>query len=148
MPITIEDIEQKQSELDKMIQQFKEQPQVKTVKIAGRSIELHPGESYAGAKLDENGEHLHDVIVMAARTEETYTFDGAQDWAKSLGGDCPSPEEAALIKANCPGLVKRWTWTNKPHEDNASYAWYFYSNGYTYDFRKSAEGGALAVRRS
>ncbi|WP_342617178.1 hypothetical protein [Rhodoferax sp. GW822-FHT02A01] len=145
--ITIETIEAKQTELGALIQKFKEQSQVKVIKIEGRTIELRPGECYAGAKLDEHGNHLHDVIVLAARSEESYTFDGAQQWAKAAGGDAPSPEECALIKANCPGLITRWTWTNKTHEENASYAWCFTSNG-TAGRPKSAEGGALAVRRS
>lgn len=147
MPITIEAIEAKQTELGALIQKFKEQTQVKVIQIAGRTIELHPGERYAGAKLGEDGEHLHDVIVLAARTEDTHTYDGAQAWAKSVGGECPSLEDAALIKANCPGLVTRWTWSNKTHEDNASYAWYFTSNGFTFTNLKGAEGVALAVRK-
>ena len=146
--ITIESIEQKQTELGALIQKFKQQSQVTVIKIEGRTVELQPGERYAGAKLDAQGNFLHDTIVMAARSDKTHDFDGAQAWAKSVGGDCPSLEEAALIKANCPDIVTRWTWSNKVHEEDASTAWYFYSYGVTYGTYRSAQGGALAVRRS
>ena len=146
--IPIETIEAKQSELGALIQKFKEQSQARTIQIEGRTIELRPGERYAGAKLDDDGQHLHDVIVLAARPDDTYTFDEAQDWAKSVGGDAPSPEECALIKANCPDVITRWIWTNKLYAGNASFAWYFTSDGPTLNLDRSAEGGALAVRRA
>jgi len=147
-PITIEAIEQKQTELGALIQKFKDQSQVKVIKIEGRIIELLPVERYAGAKLDDHGNHLHDVIVLAARSDDSHNFDGAQQWAKSVGGDAPSPEECALIKANCPDVLTRWIWTNKTHAENASSAWDFGSGGDTYVSSKSAAGGALAVRRA
>jgi hypothetical protein len=145
--ITIEAIEEKQSELGNLIQQFKRQSLGANIKINGRTIELQPGERYAGAKLDAQGNHLHDVIVMAARPSGKLNFRATQEWAESVGGDASSPEEFALIKANCADLLTEpWYWTNKPHTD-ASYAWDFDSNGDTRIHYKSAAGGALAVRR-
>ncbi len=145
-PITIEAIEAKQTELSALIQKFKEQPKVKVINIESRTVELLPGERYAGAKLDDHGNHLHDTIVLAARSNETHNFDGAQQWAKSVGGDAPSPEECALIKANCPDVLTRWYWTGEEYD--ASDAWYFYSDGHTSLGSKFAAGGALAVRRA
>jgi hypothetical protein len=147
-PITIEAIAQKQTELEKLIQQFK-QSQCITITIDRRTIELQSGERYAGAKLDAQGNHLHDTIVMADRPDSKMTFDATQKWAESVGGNAPSPEEFALIKANCADLLtESWYWTNKPHADDSSYAWYFYSDGYTSNLSRSAAGGALAVRRA
>ncbi|MFN4360492.1 MAG: DUF1566 domain-containing protein [Hylemonella sp.] len=147
-PITIEAIEARQSELDKMIQQFKAQSSVRVIEIEGRTIELQPGERYAGARLDEQGQHLHDVIVLAARPDSDKNWQAAQDWAADQGGEAPTPEEFALIKANCPEVLsKSWYWTNKTHAQDASCAWYFTSDGFTLSHHKSAAGGALAVRR-
>lgn len=148
-PITLEAVQEKQTELAAMIQRLKEQAASDTkIEIEGRTIVLHAGERYASAKLDANGKFLHDVIVMAARPAKKLVFDGVQEWAKEVGGDAPSPEEFALIKANCSDLLtESWYWTNKPHAGDASYAWDFHSNGFTSDDHTSAAGGALAVRR-
>ena len=148
--ITLEAIEQKQSELGTLIQQFKQQSLVAIIKIDGRTVELQAGERYAGAKLDAKGNYLHDVIVLAARPSGKLNFDDTQEWVESVGGDdAPSPEEFALIKANCGDLLtESWYWTNKPHAENASYAWFFNSRGGTDIGGKSAAGGALAVRRA
>ena len=146
--VTIEAVRAKQTELNAMITKLVEQAsQERQIKIEARTIKLCPGERYAGAKLHSDGSFSHDVIVLAARTDDDYSFQGAQEWAKANGGDAPSPEECALIKANCPEvLTKSWVWTNRPHAENASYAWYFYSHGDCYYNHKSAQGGALAVR--
>lgn len=147
--VTIEAVKAKQTELNAMIIKLVEHAsQGRQIKIESRTIELRAGEAYAGAKLHADGSFSHDVIVLPARTDDDYNWQGAQDWAKANGGDAPSPEECALIKANCPNVLKiSWIWTNKTHADDASYAWYFYSYGYCGHDRKSAQGGALAVRR-
>ncbi len=147
--VTLKSVQAKQTELNAMIEQLANQAQqVRQIKIEGRTIELQAGESYAGAKLHKDGSFSHDVIVCAARTDDDYNFQGAQDWAYAAGGDAPSTEEFALIKANCGHrLTNSWYWTNKPHAENASYAWHFFSAGLTTIGNKSAAGGALAVRR-
>lgn len=146
-PVTIEALEAKQADLAAEIQQFKAQTQVRVIQTPGCAIELRPGERYAGAKLDENGSHRHHVIVMAARPEKRMAWQAALDWAVKQGGEAPSPEEYALIKANCADVLPDVSWTNKPHQDS-SYPWYFYSNGYTLSTHKSAELSVLVVRRA
>lgn len=54
-PITIEAIEQKQTELGTLIQKFKQQSQGTLIKLEGRAIELQVGERYAGAKHFRDG---------------------------------------------------------------------------------------------
>ena len=73
--ITIEAIQAKQTELAAMIQQLQSRPVTKTViEIESCDIELAPGEHYAGAVLDINGEHQHHLILMDARpTGKLYT---------------------------------------------------------------------------
>lgn len=145
--VTIESIEEKQTELGKLIQQFKEQSKGVTISVPSCAIELRPGERYAGARLDAQGRHLHHVIVLAARPSKKLKWVEALAWGKEVGGEVASPEEYALIKANCPDLLTEWNWTNKEHEEDASCAWYFDSDGTTLNgLRKGAAGGALAVR--
>lgn len=147
---TLNEVQAKQVELNAMIAQLAEQMHKPCqIAIAARTIELQPGERYGGAKLHEDGTFSHDVIVLAARPEGRKDWQGVQDWAKAVGGDAPSPEEFALIKANCADvLTESWYWANRTHADDASYAWYFVSSGDTDDSLKSYRGGALAVRRS
>ena len=144
--VTLAAVKAKQSELTEMIQKL-EQASL-TIKIEGRTIELQPGERYAGARLDPQGRHLHHVIVMAARPSKKLEWKEALTWGSQAGGAVGSPEEYALVKANCPDLLtESWYWTGKEYEGDASYAWTFFSLGYTSDDRKSAAGGALAFRR-
>ena len=147
-PVTIEAVQAKQSELDQMIQQLVAQSSVREIKIEGRTIKLQPGERYAGARLDAQGQHMHDTIVLTARPASKLNWQGALDFGVQSGGQLASPEEYALIKANCPDLLTDpWCWTNREYEDDASAAWSFFSIGNTLSHRKSAAGGALAVRR-
>lgn len=147
-PVTLQAVQARQSELDKMIQQLVAQSSARQIEIEGRTIELQAGERYAGARLDAAGNFLHDVIVLAARTTEKQGWAAVQEWAADHGGEAPTPEEFALIKANCGDvLTESWYWTNKEHESDSSYAWGFYSNGVTFSNLKSAASGALAVRR-
>ena len=148
--VTLNDVKAKQTELNDMISQLVDQAsKPRQIAIGTRTIELHPGERYAGAKLHEDGTFSHDVIVLAARFEGRKDWQGVQDWTKAVGGAAPSPEEFALIKANCADvLTESWYWTDRTHADEASYAWNFYSYGLTSNHRKSYQGGALAVRRS
>lgn len=148
--ITLNDVKAKQAELNNMISQLVEQAsKPRQITIGTRTIELHPGERYAGAMLEEDGTLSHDVIVLAARFEGRKDWQGVQDWAKAVGGAAPSPEEFALIKANCADvLTESWYWTDRTHADEASSAWDFNSYGLTDYHLKSYRGGALAVRRS
>ena len=148
--VTIEAIHAKQTELAAMIEQLTQQSSKTTViEIESCDIELAPGEHYAGAVLDENGEHQHHLVMMAQRPTDKLKWQAAMDWAASIGGALPNRQEQALLYANCkPHLKPVWHWSCETHADDASYAWdCFFGNGYQLSNHKSYEGCAVAVRR-
>ena len=148
--VTLEAVQAKQTELAAMIQQLQTQAVSTTViEIEGCDIELQPGEHYAGAVLDENGEYQHHLILMAQCPTGKLSWQAATDWAKSVGGYLPFRQEQALLYANCkPHLKPDWYWSCEVHKDDASSAWYCsFGIGIQNSSRKSYEGSAVAVRR-
>ncbi len=111
-------------------------------------IELHPGEHYAGVVLDAEGKVMHHLVLMACKPECNLNWQDAMDWATSAGGHLPTRQEQALLYANCkPHLQRTWHWSCESHENDASFAWSCYVNfGDQYDYHKSFEGSAVAVR--
>jgi hypothetical protein len=151
-PITLEAIEAKQTELSLLIAKFKEQPATHaTTKLAFPevSIELQPGEHYAGVVLDESGHLIHHLVLMAQRPTDKLNWQDAMDWTAGLGGTLPTRQELSLLFANCkPHLQPVWHWSSETHTDDASYAWYCdFSYGYIHGYHKSYDGSAVAVRR-
>ena len=149
-PITLEAIQAKQTELATMIQQLEKQAASTTlVDIEGCTITLQPGEHYAGAVLDEAGQHKHHLVLMAQRPTDKLNWQAAMDWAQRIDGALPTRQEQALLFANCkPHLGPVWHWSSEAHESEASYAWHcHFSHGYQYGTHKSHEGSAVAVRR-
>ncbi len=148
--VTIELIQAKQTELAALIAQLQAKPvqASTTIYIEEETFDLAPGEHYAGAVLDANGEHMHHLVLMAARPDAEVTWKDALEWAEQAGGALPTRQEQALLFANCkPHLQPRWHWSCEEREENASYAWYcYFSNGRQYDCLKSYEGSAVAVR--
>ena len=116
---------------------------------AAPAIELQPGEHYAGVVLDAEGKVMHHLVLMAQKPTSKLDWQDAMDWATSAGGHLPTPQEQALLYANCkPHLQPVWHWSCESHEEDASYAWYFYFlHGYQGLSRNSYEGAAVAVRR-
>jgi len=150
MSVTIEAIQARQTELAAMIQAFQEQAtSVTCIEIEEATIELQPGERYAGAVLDEDGDHMHHLVLMAQRPGKKLNWQAAMDWAQSIGGSLPSRQEQALLFANCkPHLEGVWHWSSQTHEDDASFAWDCdFINGTQDDNHKLNELSAVAVRR-
>ncbi|WP_103018146.1 DUF1566 domain-containing protein [Alicycliphilus denitrificans] len=119
------------------------------IQIPATTIELQTGERYAGPVLDESGAIKHHLILLSARPAKRAPWQAQMDWAASVGGDLPSPQEQALLFANCrDALHEAWCWSNKEYKSNTSYAWFcnFYYGGQS-RHRKSYEGSAIAVRR-
>jgi len=148
-PVTLQTIQAKQTELAMMIMQFKDQQESREIDILDCTITLQPGEHYAGAVLDTDGEHLHHLVLMAEVPDSKLDWQSAMVWATSVGGTLPTRQEQALLFANCkPHLKPEWHWSSEIHADNASCAWSCYFNyGSQYDRSKSFEGSAVAVRR-
>ena len=122
--------------------------QTRQIAIAASTIALAEGERYAGSVLDEQGHHLHHLVLMAPRPGSRLHWQAAMDWAASVGGALPNRQEQALLYANCkPHLQPTWHWTSEAL--NSSSAWYCgFNYGYQYVNPKSYEGSAVAVRRS
>jgi hypothetical protein len=149
MQITLEDVKTRQSELAKMIEQLQQTQQGSQIEIEGCTIILDPGEHYAGAVLDDHGQHKHHLVLMAPRPTDTLNWQAAMDWAQRVGGALPDRQEQALLYANCkPHLQPEWHWSSEVYKEDASSAWscHFYY-GTQYGYHKSYEGSAVAVRR-
>ena len=150
MPVTIEAIQARQTELAAMIQAFQEQATAVTfIEIEETTIELQPGERYAGAVLDEDGDHQFHLVLMTQRPTAKLNWQAAMEWAQSIEGSLPTRQEQALLYANCkPHLKPEWHWSSESYESDASFAWFCgFLSGFQYGDLKSAEGAAVAVRR-
>lgn len=149
--ITLEAIQAKQTELAKMIQQLTEQAvdHGREIEIEGSTISLAPGEHYAGIVLDADGNYQHDLVLMAAKPASKLNWKDALEWAEEVGGALPTRQELSLIFANCkPHLQPVWHWSCEEYEQDASSAWHcYFDDGYIYNFHKSYDGSAVAVRR-
>ena len=148
--ITLDAIEAKQTELSKLIAQFKDQANQPTLRVLQEvEIELHSGEHYAGPVLDADGNLMHHLVLRAELPTGEITWQAAMDWADSIGGALPTRQEQALLFANCKTHVRpEWHWSSQTHEDDASFAWICYVITGSQDYYlKSYEGGAVAVRR-
>jgi hypothetical protein len=148
--ITLQQIQARQSELADLIAKFTAQAQAtRVITIDEADIELQPGEQYAGAVLDAEGQHKHHLVLMAAVPEADLNWADAKAWAEKVGGSLPDRQEQALLYANCkPHLKAQWHWSSEAHATDASSAW---GCGFSYGTQichlKSAEGAARAVRR-
>lgn len=102
------------------------------------------GGTFAGLTTTPAGAHVAVILLPDAGTDLTWTK--AKAWAKKQGGELPSRPVAALLFANVKSaLPPRWHWTSE--EEDASYAWLCdFTLGDQGSYRKSYEGGAVAVR--
>lgn len=120
-----------------------------TLQIPAITIELHPGERYAGPVLDAEGRVKHHLVLLPHRPESRLNWDATKAWATSVGGELPDQQEQALLFANCePHLQPGWHWSCQEDEEDASYAWSCHFDlGSQGNNHKSFEGSAVAVRR-
>lgn len=120
-----------------------------TIHLPAATIELRPGEHYAGPVLDEAGQIKHHLVLLPDRPAQRMNWQDAMAWAESIGAQLPARQEQALLFANCkPHLQPGWHWSCQEDEEDASYAWVCnFGSGHQGYFRKSFEGSAVAVRR-
>lgn len=146
--VTLELVQTRQAELAQLIEQLTRQPIARTqISLPAATITLEPGEHYAGAVLDAQGQIKHHLVLMAAKPDGELDWQAAMDWAATVGGSLPTRQEQALLFANCkPHLEAAWHWSCET--EGSSYAWgcYFY-NGHQGCSYRSGEGCAVAVRR-
>ena len=148
--VTLESIETKQTELSELIAQFKAEAAKPVLWVFHKvAIEMHPGERYAGQVLDESGQVVNHLVLMAQRPDKKLSWQAATDWASGLNAQLPTRQMMAAIRANTQDRPQSgWHWTCEAHEHDASYAWgcYFRYGGQDFS-RKGYEGSAVAVRR-
>jgi hypothetical protein len=148
--ITLEAIEAKHAETAKMIEQYKNQPKASTICLAAALLHLLPGERYAGSVLKADGSVDYHLAKLPAEAPDDLTHCAAMEWAESVGGKLPNRREIRLLQSNLGDTLPTsgWAWLEEVHETNASSAWgchFGYGSLYCHD--RSAEGGAVAVRR-
>ena len=145
--VTLQDIKAEHSRLAAMIAQL-EASAPTLLLLRETSIELHPGERYAGLVLHADGKASHHLVLLPGEGEEL-TWQAAKDWASQAGGELPTRQEQALLYANLKAEFKpAWYWSSQAHETNSSYAWdQYFSNGSQLYNDKSFEAPARAVRR-
>ena len=124
-------------------------PDKRTTNLPAATIELRPGEQYAGLVLKDDGTPSHHLILMAEQPDRRLTWEGAKDWATELGGALPARTEAPLIFAHCRSRTKLgWHWLSETYGGGGSYAWACYFHTGSRDgLRKSNQIRAVAIRR-
>jgi hypothetical protein len=146
--ITLDQVIAEQQRLAAMIEAFKAgNGETEILIVSEASIELRPGEHYAGLLLDDDGEPSHHLVLLPGQTKAPW--DKARDWAASIGGELPTLREQSLLFANLKAEFEGdWYWSGQAYENDGSSAWFqnFYY-GYQNYYRKSYEGRARAVRR-
>ncbi|HWH75074.1 MAG TPA: hypothetical protein VNV16_12505 [Methylibium sp.] len=103
------------------------------------------GGTFYGLTTDKAGAHCA-VVLLPARSEQRLTWKQAGAWAAKQGGALPTRPVSALLYALAKDRIEAdWYWTSDAFD--GSYAWLqLFLSGFQYDFPKSYEGRAVAVR--
>lgn len=145
--ITLEQIQEAQSRVNRMIEEFYKQKKPVEYVVTGASLKLAPGERYAGIVLNGDGSPSHHLILLPGYSDHASWAD-QMTWAESIGGELPTRREQSLLFANLRGFEADVYWSAETHAEDSSCAWY---QGFGYggqdDYPKSAELRAVAVRR-
>ena len=147
MTPTLEAVEAKHAEITAMIEAIRKAA-AREYKVAGGTIQLNPGEQYAGLILGKDGEPDHHLILLPG-DEAELNWDDAKKWAKEQGGELPTRREQSLLYANLKDEFQgAWYWSGEAHERESGWAWYqtFY-DGYQGYHQQDDELRARAVRR-
>jgi len=109
--------------------------------------DLNPGEVYAGLVLDDTGKPSHHLVLLPGDAQGV-TWQGAINWAATVGGELPTRSEQSLLFANAKQHIEPdWYWSAESHS-NVSCAWgQSFSYGGQSLGRKSSEERARSVRR-
>lgn len=148
--ITLEQIQEAQSKVNEMIDAFVAQDRAQqTVEYAATeaSLELAPGERYAGIVLDDDGEPSHHLILLPGDSNRASWAD-QKAWAESIGGELPTQLEQSLLFAKLRGFKAVLYWSAETNARDPSYAWcQRFTNGGQHTTYKSEKLRAVAVRR-
>jgi hypothetical protein len=154
--ITLDDIKAAHAQVAALLASYEAQSTAdnaaappRTIHINGASIELQPGEHYAGLILGEDGTPEYHLVLLAAHPEERMEWSAAVAWASSIGGELPNRREQSLLFANAKGhFDSAWYWSSEKYEDDGAYAWYQdFDYGYQGLTHTSYAARVRAVRR-
>ena len=113
----------------------------------GGAIGTQDAGIFAGLTTTKDGTHCA-IVLLADKPEKLLTWKQAMNWAKKLDAELPTRPVAAALFAHLRDqfeLEPLWHWTSEA--EDGSHAWgQYFDYGYQYDYRKSDEGRARAVR--
>ena len=113
--------------------------------LSETTIEMRPGERYAGIVLDQDGLISHHLVLLPGDADDL-DWTAAKQWAKEAGGELPTRQEQALLFANLKSEFEASCyWSSE--EYSSSGAWYQDFDDGLQHYIKSAELRARAVRR-
>ena len=150
--ITLDDIKAQHAKVADMIAAFEKQQKTPALFFPEVTINLSPGEHYAGLVLGKDGEPSYHLVLLPGQADDI-TWDKAMEWAgKQGGGDVaslPTRREQALLYANLKEEFEpRAYWSCEAHESESGWAWFQYFYDGSQDFNpKYYELRARAVRR-
>ena len=146
--ITLEEIKSAQQRINTMIASFEAQAG-SAYHFLEATIELAPGEHYAGIVLGKDGEPSYHLVLLPNTPAQKLDWNAAVEWAKNSGVNLPTRREQSLLFANLKEEFEaEWYWSGEQHaaySDNAWFQTFSFGNQYSYD--KSAELRVRAVRR-
>ena len=124
-------------------------PAKRTINLPAATIELHPGEQYAGLVLKDDGTPSHHLVLMAERPDSRLTWESAKYWAAKVGGALPTRIEAPLIFAHCRShITPEWHWLGESYVCDGAYAWAcHFDTSNQIGIYKSSDSYAVAIRR-
>ena len=150
--ITLESIKAEHIKLADMIATFEKQQEPSALFFPETTINLAPGEHYAGLVIGKDGEPSYHLVLLPGQADDI-TWDKAMEWAAKQGGEyvssLPTRREQSLLFANLKEeFEERAYWSCEAHESESGWAWYqHFGNGNQDSVRKSNEFHARAVRR-
>lgn len=150
--ITLESIKAEHIKLADMIAAFEKQQEPSALFFHEATINLAPGEHYAGLVIGKDGEPSYHLVLLPGQADDI-TWYKAMEWAGKQGGEyvasLPTRREQALLYANLKEEFEEFAyWSCEAHESESGWAWnqYFGYGRQGYD-RKRYEFRARAVRR-
>ena len=150
--ITLESIKAEHAKLADLIAAFEKQQEPSALYFPEATINLAPGEHYAGIITGKDGEPSYHLVLLPGQADDI-TWDKAMEWASKQGGDSvaslPTRREQALLYANLKDeFEERAYWSCEAHESESGWAWFqYFQSGGQFITPQTLELRARAVRR-
>jgi hypothetical protein len=135
-----------------LIAAFEKQQEPSALYFPESTINLAPGEHYAGIITGKDGEPSYHLVLLPGQADDI-TWDKAMEWAGKQGGEyvasLPTRREQSLLFANLKEeFEERAYWSCEAYESESGCAWSqtFYS-GTQNNYDRYYELRARAVRR-